>query len=658
MAISLDVEQEQFLNPKVMVMGIGGAGGNAINNMIGLGLQGVSFIIANTDIQALKNSSCEDKIILGAKLTKGLGAGSRPEIGKASAEESTNEIISRIEGYNMIFITAGMGGGTGTGAAPVIAKIARELGILTVGVVTKPFDFEGTWRIQLAESGVEEMAKYVDTLIVIPNQNLFYKANEKTTFAEAFKMVDDVLYSGIKSITDLMIMPGLINLDFADIKSIMSNMGKAVIGSGEASGENRALEAAQEAISNPLLDNVTMRGAKGVLINISGSTDITLYEVDTAAQRIKDEVDANANIIFGSTFDETLESKMRVSVIATGVNNNRNYSEDTLENLNRLNQQNNKLRNKQYNKQRKSFKSPLISQNNNNSNNSNYADSEDEIDIEEFVKDEFNMPDPHIISQSGANQNKSIYSKAARNGDNRSNLKNKYNQYNNKDRKQNINYPELNIGISSKQNSSDNPDNHKSVKQNSQQEDNRTPVNSNISNINSNKNRNISTYDDPSRDIGEINQLENYQDSDNDSEDYNDANNISNWNNNRNITRGNNHKMRNDDHHNKNHHTDRTADQESSYDNIGRKTISSKTIKNSKISNNNNINTNSKLAAKTKKFSLSKLFGFGKKDDSFKDSFQQEPNCDTKQDSRNRIIISEDILNTPSYIRNKKKPEN
>jgi len=307
------------LKPRITVIGIGGAGGNAVNNMIRYQLEGVDFITGNTDAQALAHSLAPHRIQLGLEITQGLGAGSRPDVGKAAAEETVADVMNHIKGSHMVFITAGMGGGTGTGAAPVIAKAAREAGILTVGVVTKPFHFEGSHRMKSAEKGITELQQYVDTLIVIPNQNLFRVANERTTFADAFKMADDVLYSGVRGVTDLMIMPGLINLDFADIRSVMGEMGKAMMGTGEAEGENRAVEAAEAAISNPLLDDVSMRGARGVLINITGGYDMTLFEVDEAANRIRQEVDPEANIIFGSTFDEKMEGIIRVSVVATGI---------------------------------------------------------------------------------------------------------------------------------------------------------------------------------------------------------------------------------------------------------------------------------------------------------------------------------------------------
>lgn len=307
------------LTPKITVFGVGGAGGNAVNNMVNAALKGVDFVCANTDAQALSLSLAEQKIQLGAELTQGLGAGARPEVGKAAAEETMDVIVEHLEGAHMVFITAGMGGGTGTGAAPMIAKMAREKGILTVGVVTKPFQFEGGRRMKLAEDGITELSKYVDTLIIIPNQNLFRIANERTTFADAFAMADEVLHSGVRGVTDLMMLPGLVNLDFADVRTVMSEMGKAMMGTGEAEGDNRALEAAEAAISNPLLDEVSMKGAQGVLINITGGMDLTLFEVDEAANRIRGEVDPEANILVGSALDSSLDGKMRVSVVATGI---------------------------------------------------------------------------------------------------------------------------------------------------------------------------------------------------------------------------------------------------------------------------------------------------------------------------------------------------
>ena len=311
--------QNNRLKPRITVVGVGGAGGNAVNNMINSHLEGCEFLVCNTDAQALEGNSSTHKIQLGVNVTRGLGAGANPEVGRAAAEESIDEILAILEGSNMVFVTAGMGGGTGTGAAPVIAQAAREAGILTVGVITKPFHFEGTHRMKLAEAGIAELQKHVDTLIIIPNQNLFRIANEKTTFADAFRMADEVLQSGVRGVTDLMVMPGLINLDFADIRAVMAEMGKAMMGTGEATGERRAIEAAEAAISNPLLDDISMKGARGVLINITGGLDMTLFEVDEAANRVRDEVDPDANIIFGSTFDAALEGKMRVSVVATGI---------------------------------------------------------------------------------------------------------------------------------------------------------------------------------------------------------------------------------------------------------------------------------------------------------------------------------------------------
>ncbi len=312
-------DSENFLRPKITVVGVGGAGGNAVNNMIKSDLKGVEFVVANADAQALMQSLCEKRIQLGLEITRGLGAGARPDVGRAAAEEAIEDIVSHIKSSNMVFITAGMGGGTGTGAAPVVARLAKEMGILTIGVVTKPFHFEGTNRMRFAEKGIDELQQYVDTLIVIPNQNLFRVANEKTTFADAFRMADNVLRAGVQGVTDLMVMPGLINLDFADIKTVMSEMGKAMMGTGEAEGDRRAIEAAEAAISNPLLDDVSMKGAMGILINITGGYDMTLYEVDEAANRIREEVDPEARIIFGSTFDEQMNGRMRVSVVATGI---------------------------------------------------------------------------------------------------------------------------------------------------------------------------------------------------------------------------------------------------------------------------------------------------------------------------------------------------
>jgi len=319
MSINLKIPDIRELKPRITVFGVGGAGGNAVNNMITAGLQGVDFVVANTDAQALTLSKAERIVQMGVQVTEGLGAGSQPDIGKAAAEEVIDEIRDHLSGAHMVFVTAGMGGGTGTGAAPIVAKVARDLGILTVGVVTKPFHFEGQRRMRCAENGIADLQKVVDTLIIIPNQNLFRVANEKTTFAEAFALADQVLYSGVACITDLMVKEGLINLDFADVRAVMREMGKAMMGTGEASGEKRALRAAEAAISNPLIDDVSMKGARGLLVSITGGKDLTLYEVDEAATRIREEVDADANIIVGATFDESLEGVIRVSVVATGV---------------------------------------------------------------------------------------------------------------------------------------------------------------------------------------------------------------------------------------------------------------------------------------------------------------------------------------------------
>ena len=321
MSIKLAIPESNVmhLKPRISVIGVGGGGGNAVNNMIEQNLEGVDFIVANTDAQALSNSKASRRIQLGLETTQGLGAGARPEVGRMAAEEAKEDIEKELEGANMVFITAGMGGGTGSGAAPVVARLAKEKGILTVGVVTKPFQFEGKKRMETANCAVEDFTNSVDSIIIIPNQNLFRVADKQTTLADAFVMADNVLYAGVRSITDLMLMPGLINLDFADIKSIMEDKGKAIMGTGEAEGENRAVKAAEQALSNPLLDDCSMRGAKGVLINITGGSDITLFEIDEAASRIKEEVDDDANIIFGSSFDETLAGKIRVSIVATGI---------------------------------------------------------------------------------------------------------------------------------------------------------------------------------------------------------------------------------------------------------------------------------------------------------------------------------------------------
>ncbi|WP_299945198.1 cell division protein FtsZ [uncultured Ruegeria sp.] len=319
MTLNLSMPGHDELKPRITVFGVGGAGGNAVDNMIEKQLDGVEFVVANTDAQALQQSRSSSRVQLGVKVTEGLGAGARPTVGAAAAEESIEQIVDHLAGAHMCFITAGMGGGTGTGAAPIIAQAARELGVLTVGVVTKPFQFEGAKRMRQAEDGVDALQRVVDTLIIIPNQNLFRLANEKTTFTEAFSMADDVLYQGVKGVTDLMVRPGLINLDFADVRAVMDEMGKAMMGTGEATGEDRAVQAAEKAIANPLLDEISLKGAKGVLINITGSHDLTLFELDEAANRIREEVDPEANIIVGSTLDTDMEGGMRVSVVATGI---------------------------------------------------------------------------------------------------------------------------------------------------------------------------------------------------------------------------------------------------------------------------------------------------------------------------------------------------
>ena len=319
MPIALSLPKSVELKPRIVVIGVGGAGGNAVNNMIAAGLDGVEFVVANTDAQALALSRADRKVQLGGGITQGLGAGMRPEIGEQSAEESLDEILEHIDGAHMLFVAAGMGGGTGTGAAPVIARAARDRGILTVGIVTKPFQFEGSRRMKLAEQGVENLYGSVDTMITIPNQNLFRVATEQTTMSDAFSMADEVLHSGVRGVTDLMVVPGLINLDFNDVRTVMDEMGKAMMGTGEATGERRAIEAAESAINNPLLDDVSLKGAKGVLINITGGSDLTLYEVDEAASLIRGQVDEDANIIVGSALDPDLDGIVRVSVVATGV---------------------------------------------------------------------------------------------------------------------------------------------------------------------------------------------------------------------------------------------------------------------------------------------------------------------------------------------------
>jgi len=319
MSINISVPPTHELKPRITVIGVGGAGCNAVNNMIASHLEGVEFVVTNTDAQSLANSSAQMRVQLGANITQGLGAGARPEIGRAAADESLDQILEHIDGTHMLFVTAGMGGGTGTGAAPVIAKAARERGILTVGCVTKPFQFEGKNRMRLAEEGISELQKSVDTLIVIPNQNLFRVANAQTTFSDAFKMADKVLYSGVRGVTDLMVMPGVINLDFADVRSVMMEMGKAMMGTGDAEGDNRALEAAAAAIANPLLDDVSLAGARGVLVNVTGGPDLTLFEVDEIVDHIRQQSDDEVNLIFGASQDDSMHNNIRVSVVATGI---------------------------------------------------------------------------------------------------------------------------------------------------------------------------------------------------------------------------------------------------------------------------------------------------------------------------------------------------
>ena len=333
MSINVSVPPTHELKPRITVIGVGGAGCNAVNNMISLHLEGVEFIAANTDAQSIANSMTEVRVQLGANVTQGLGSGAKPEIGKAAADESIDQVLEHIEGTHMLFVTAGMGGGTGTGAAPVIAQTAKEKGILTVGVVTKPFDFEGKHRMKVAERGISELESVVDTLIVIPNQNLFKVANAQTTFADAFKMADKVLYSGVRGVTDLMVMPGLINLDFADVRSVMMEMGKAMMGTGEAEGDNRALDAAAAAIQNPLLDDVSLTGARGVLVNITGGPDLTLFEVDEIVDHIRQQSDDEVNLIFGATTDEEMTNNIRVSIVATGMGISGEAKKDPVDSL-------------------------------------------------------------------------------------------------------------------------------------------------------------------------------------------------------------------------------------------------------------------------------------------------------------------------------------
>ena len=383
------------LHPKITVLGVGGSGGNAVNNMMNSNLEGVDFLIANTDAQALQISSCPNKIQLGLSSTRGLGAGMRPDIGRQAAEEAIHEIAEKLDESHMLFVAAGMGGGTGTGAAPVIAKLARERGILTVGVVTKPFHFEGSQRMKLAEKGIEELQQFVDTLLTIPNQNLFRIANEKTTFSDAFKMADDVLYAGVRGVTDLMVQPGMINLDFSDIKTVMSEMGKAMMGTGEASGEGRAVAAAEAAIANPLIDDVSLKGAKGLIINITGGKDITLYEVDEAANRIKQEVDEEANIIYGTTCDDRLDGLVRVSIVATGIDSDVSINAKPLESFATVNLNNDVYKLDQFNQE-----------NNETSifeNEVNYQDTISDVEIEN--DQESQLSENNIVNDQVENLN-------------------------------------------------------------------------------------------------------------------------------------------------------------------------------------------------------------------------------------------------------------
>ena len=396
MTINISIKDvDQNLHPKITVLGVGGSGGNAVNNMINANLEGVDFLIANTDAQALQISKCPNKIQLGLNSTRGLGAGMRPEIGRKAAEEAIQDLSEKFDGCHMLFVAAGMGGGTGTGAAPVIAKLAREKGILTVGVVTKPFHFEGSQRMKLAEKGIEELQQYVDTLLTIPNQNLFRIANEKTTFADAFKMADDVLYAGVRGVTDLMVQPGMINLDFSDIKTVMSEMGKAMMGTGEASGDGRAIAAAEAAIANPLIDDVSLKGAKGLIINITGGKDITLYEVDEAANRIKQEIDENANIIYGTTCDDRLEGLVRVSIVATGIDAEMSINANPIENFAPINLNNEIYKKELDSSEKLNFESNEEVENISNQTQENHSHNinsypSDDLGIEESTFQELN----------------------------------------------------------------------------------------------------------------------------------------------------------------------------------------------------------------------------------------------------------------------------
>ncbi len=405
MTINISIQDvDQNLHPKITVLGVGGSGGNAVNNMINANLEGVDFLIANTDAQALQISKCPNKIQLGLNSTRGLGAGMRPEIGRKAAEEAIQDLSEKFDGCHMLFVAAGMGGGTGTGAAPVIAKLAREKGILTVGVVTKPFHFEGSQRMKLAEKGIEELQQYVDTLLTIPNQNLFRIANEKTTFADAFKMADDVLYAGVRGVTDLMVQPGMINLDFSDIKTVMSEMGKAMMGTGEASGDGRAIAAAEAAIANPLIDDVSLKGAKGLIINITGGKDITLYEVDEAANRIKQEIDENANIIYGTTCDDRLEGLVRVSIVATGIDAEMSINANPMENFAPINLNNEIYKKELDSSEKLNFESNEEVENISNQTQENHSHNinsypSDDLSIEESTLQELNQSSDLISNE-------------------------------------------------------------------------------------------------------------------------------------------------------------------------------------------------------------------------------------------------------------------
>ena len=405
MAINISLQDVVHnLHPRITVLGVGGSGGNAVNNMINANLEGVDFLIANTDAQALQISQCPNKIQLGLNSTRGLGAGMRPDIGKLAAEEAIQEITEKLDESHMLFVAAGMGGGTGTGAAPVIAKLAREKGILTVGVVTKPFHFEGSQRMKLAENGIEELQQYVDTLLIIPNQNLFRIANENTTFSDAFKMADDVLYAGVRGVTDLMVQPGMINLDFSDIKTVMSEMGKAMMGTGEASGDGRAVAAAEAAISNPLIDDVSLKGAKGLIINITGGKDITLYEVDEAANRIKQEIDEEANIIYGTTCDERLDGLVRVSIVATGIDSNTAISAKPLESFLPININNDVYKSEQNTNEQKDLSPHSIQEN--QFQDINYLNNSDDIEKQELKEE--NIDNKNLLDKVVLDDEKNI----------------------------------------------------------------------------------------------------------------------------------------------------------------------------------------------------------------------------------------------------------